>query len=274
MLARPLTTEFTFQLVFPQFRFIQVAIQSPQSPQSQVHPYRFLLSLLTFSLALFACTGVLALDADAGEGEKKHLPSEAQPSAQRTTQSVQTSYPAKPSVLVKQANPVAEANPQDSTEANTVDQVPTQPPFANSGLKKEPVFTAATLLRWLVSLLFVLALIYAAAWYLRRLPAFGPKPEQSMRVVSALSVGTRERVVLVQVGERRLLLGVAPGRVSFIRDIDGQGVDAETVTLAERSSNPVDGSDGGTGVSADRRADAAFSKTLASLRTQHDPSQI
>mgnify|MGYP000383068744 CR=1 FL=1 len=43
---------------------------------------------------------------------------------------------------------------------------------------------------------------------------------QSMRVVSAISVGTRERVVLVQVGEQQLVLGVAPGRVNLLQQID------------------------------------------------------
>lgn len=45
------------------------------------------------------------------------------------------------------------------------------------------------------------------------LPANG---KDNMRVISALSVGTREKIVLVQVGEKQLLLGVAPGSINKI----------------------------------------------------------
>ena len=48
-----------------------------------------------------------------------------------------------------------------------------------------------------------------------------------MRVVSALSVGMREKVVLVQVGEEQLLLGVAPGRVNVLHQFEGVAVEAK-----------------------------------------------
>ena len=37
-----------------------------------------------------------------------------------------------------------------------------------------------------------------------------------MKIVSSLSLGTRERAVLIEVGDRQLLLGVASGNVSLL----------------------------------------------------------
>jgi len=41
----------------------------------------------------------------------------------------------------------------------------------------------------------------------------------SLRVVASLAVGQRERAVVVQVGDRQLLLGVAPGRVELLHEL-------------------------------------------------------
>jgi flagellar protein FliO/FliZ len=68
----------------------------------------------------------------------------------------------------------------------------------------------------LFGLFAVLALIFGAAWLVKRigyLPAAGKGP---VRVLGGASVGTRERVVVVEVEDARLVLGVAPGRVQTL----------------------------------------------------------
>ena len=90
-----------------------------------------------------------------------------------------------------------------------------------------PVFSGTSVLQVILSLAFVIVLIYAVAWYVRRLQLTTTGSGQSMRVVSALSVGTREKVVLVQVGEEQLLLGVAPGRVNLLRQFEGVAIETK-----------------------------------------------
>jgi flagellar protein FliO/FliZ len=69
------------------------------------------------------------------------------------------------------------------------------------------------------SMLLVLAAIVAAAWLLRR--AMRPSSGQAslLRVLAAVSVGPRERVVIVQAGSQWLVLGVAAGRVSALQTL-------------------------------------------------------
>ena len=82
--------------------------------------------------------------------------------------------------------------------------------------KLEPIINTASVLQVLFSLLFVIAVIYLLAWYLRR-HQFSGGLSQNMTVIAALSVGARERIVLVQLAEKQLLLGVSPGRVNLLQ---------------------------------------------------------
>ncbi len=79
---------------------------------------------------------------------------------------------------------------------------------------------AASLFQILLGLILVLLVIAAAAWLLRRFGHLQSGAGGSLRIVGGLSLGPRERAVLIQVGERQLLLGVAPGRVQMLHILD------------------------------------------------------
>lgn len=76
-----------------------------------------------------------------------------------------------------------------------------------------------SLLRLAGGMLLVLALVFGAAWLLRRLQRLQGINHGKLRVVAGLAVGQRERVLVVQVGEQQLLLGVAPGSVKKLHEL-------------------------------------------------------
>jgi len=80
--------------------------------------------------------------------------------------------------------------------------------------------TGASLLQALAGFLGVLAVILVLAWIMRRFGRVGFNSAGTLRVVGGLSMGARERVVLVQAGETQILLGVAPGRVQTLHVLD------------------------------------------------------
>lgn len=67
-----------------------------------------------------------------------------------------------------------------------------------------------------LSLALVLAVIFAAAWLVRRMRGFGRPGAGTLDVIADLPVGQKERAVLIRVGTTQILLGVAPGRVSTL----------------------------------------------------------
>jgi flagellar protein FliO/FliZ len=79
-----------------------------------------------------------------------------------------------------------------------------------------PVDLAPSLVQTAFGLAFVIALIYAGTWLLRRMQPGGQK-NALVKVVASVSVGQRERVVLVEFADQWLLVGVATGGVTLIQ---------------------------------------------------------
>ncbi|HKK13123.1 MAG TPA: flagellar biosynthetic protein FliO [Gammaproteobacteria bacterium] len=78
----------------------------------------------------------------------------------------------------------------------------------------------SSLVQLTLGLLAVLAAIVVVAWLMRRVGRFQSGAGGALRILGGLSMGARERVVLVQVGDKQLLLGVAPGRVQTLHVLD------------------------------------------------------
>ncbi|WP_254432022.1 flagellar biosynthetic protein FliO [Aquisalimonas sp. 2447] len=89
-----------------------------------------------------------------------------------------------------------------------------------AGETAAPGVDTAALVRVVIGLLVVLLLIVALGWVMRRVGRYSSPAAGQLRVIGGVSVGTRERVVLVQVGEQQLLVGVAPGRVQTLHVLD------------------------------------------------------
>jgi flagellar protein FliO/FliZ len=70
------------------------------------------------------------------------------------------------------------------------------------------------LIQLTLGMLAVLCLIVGIAWVLKRTGRFQMAAGRDLRVLGGLSMGTRERVVLLQVGEAQLLVGVTPTSVT------------------------------------------------------------
>lgn len=71
---------------------------------------------------------------------------------------------------------------------------------------------------WLVTCLAVL-LLGALAFLLTRKKALSLRNGEKMQIQSVLSLGMKEKLVLVQVEEQRLLLGVTPQQISVLANL-------------------------------------------------------
>lgn len=72
-----------------------------------------------------------------------------------------------------------------------------------------------------ISLGGIILLILIMAWGLRRLRMPGtPGGASGIKIISALPVGARERIVLLKVGEQQLLVGMGPGHMQTLHVLD------------------------------------------------------
>lgn len=74
----------------------------------------------------------------------------------------------------------------------------------------------------ILGLAVVLALFWGSLQILKRLQSPRGGTWAGLRVVGATAVGPRERVVVVEIGETWLVVGVAPGRVSSLGSVPRQ----------------------------------------------------
>ena len=80
--------------------------------------------------------------------------------------------------------------------------------------------SAAYLSQFVVGLLVVLLCIIALAWIAKRFNRLQSSVNGELQVLGGLSMGARERIVLVKVGDEQLLLGVSPGRINALHVMD------------------------------------------------------
>ena len=97
--------------------------------------------------------------------------------------------------------------------------------------------TPVGLLQAVLGLALVLVVILGTGWLLRRINP-GTSGTGLIRVLSATSVGQRERVVLVEFNDSWLLLGVAPGQVSLLQSLPRAPNSPEMI--ARGSTNFID----------------------------------
>lgn len=86
---------------------------------------------------------------------------------------------------------------------------------------------------------FVLALIVGGAWLVRKFG--GPLTASSgpFKVLASISLGGRERAVLIQVGSEQMLLGVSPGSVRNLGKLDNPIDVPDTAVFAQTLANSL-----------------------------------
>lgn len=82
--------------------------------------------------------------------------------------------------------------------------------------KSLPHTSSEQMIKMVIGLLFVLMLIFLLAFLFKKYVGSSFIGNNSLKAIAGVSVGQKERVVLVQVGERQLVVGVAPGQVNML----------------------------------------------------------
>lgn len=79
-------------------------------------------------------------------------------------------------------------------------------------------------LQMLFGLALVLGLLFAGVWFLKKLTGSVGTNGTIARVVGATPIGTRERIVIVELGQTWLVLGVTPNSINTLAEMPRQAL--------------------------------------------------
>jgi flagellar protein FliO/FliZ len=113
-----------------------------------------------------------------------------------------------------------------------------QKSVATGGLPTGDLTAAA--IRMVLGLAVVLALLGATAWVSRRFRVGGGMRGGLIEVVSGLSLGARERVVLIRVGGDQVLVGVSPSGMRTLHVLNQNPNDGQADVGPGAFSNYLD----------------------------------
>lgn len=106
--------------------------------------------------------------------------------------------------------------------------------------KAADVKTIATgdLLSWSIGLVIVLGLFFLLVWVMKKLSGGSVAGSGQMQVLGGLSLGMREKIVLLKVGKQQLILGVSPGHIEKLHVLQGEDcLETESNTNSSSAAN-------------------------------------
>lgn len=92
--------------------------------------------------------------------------------------------------------------------------------FAKMGDGTTDAVTSGSIVQMVVGLAVVLAILIGGALLVRRLGKFPAAVDSPLKVITGLSLSPRDRLVVVQVGDKQLLLGLSPGRIQTLHVLE------------------------------------------------------
>lgn len=101
-----------------------------------------------------------------------------------------------------------------------------------------PAIAATDYLKVLLGLAFVIGLFLASSFLLKR---FGNGPmlgRGQLRIVDALHLGNRERLMLIELKGKQILLAITPGKINKLDTIEGSSIEEVSSDTASTDVQP------------------------------------
>ena len=107
---------------------------------------------------------------------------------------------------------------------------------SDSKVASSPGVNSADWLKAILGLMAVVALIFAIAWFVKRFTGLAVSNQQQMRIVSAIPVGTKERIALIEVADKQLLVGITQHNINLLHSFEEPVVNKNDKTAVDFSS--------------------------------------
>ncbi|HOI51217.1 flagellar biosynthetic protein FliO [Azonexus caeni] len=82
-----------------------------------------------------------------------------------------------------------------------------------------PGISSGTYVQATLALIFIVGLLFLATWAARKVSGGKRFGQGNMRVISGIALGPKERIVLVEVEEQWLVIGIVPGQIRTLHTL-------------------------------------------------------
>lgn len=107
-------------------------------------------------------------------------------------------------------------------------------------LAAEAPSAITSMLQVIFGLLVVLAVMAGLAWLLKHFNTQQGNNNAVAKIVGGVSVGSRERLIVVEVADRWLVVGVAPGQITNIANLDKSNTQVVPSSATEEAKPALD----------------------------------
>lgn len=105
--------------------------------------------------------------------------------------------------------------PPENTLVTDVSKTTTQPTLENHA-----EIGASNYVQMLFGLFAIVAFIFGVAWLIKRMGTLNPSHSNNLKIIAGLSVGQRERIVVVQVMDEQLLVGITQSNIQLLSKLE------------------------------------------------------
>lgn len=91
--------------------------------------------------------------------------------------------------------------------------------LAQSAPAATPGVSGSSVVQAFVGLLIIVGLLLLAAFFMRRIYGGRPFGQGPMKLLGGIAVGNRERILLVEVQDTWLIIGLAPGQIRTLHTL-------------------------------------------------------
>ena len=127
------------------------------------------------------------------------------PAAEQPTAEVEEN--AVPATHPKQMSLSQNSSPVVATNTKTA-------PVSNSAVT--PIGSGRHLVNVTLALMGIIGLIFAISWFVRRFSQGGFAASSTIKILAAMPLGTRERIVLIDAGGQQLLVGITATNINTL----------------------------------------------------------
>lgn len=104
-----------------------------------------------------------------------------------------------------------------------------------------PSLGVGAVLQTLFGLVVVIAFVFGCAWLARKFGLQGSRRDGMVKIVGGASLGNKERVTVVEIGDTWLVLGAAPGNVRLLHTMPAGSKEVGGIDNPAAPSSPMQG---------------------------------